>query len=142
MRYYVPISANRINKHVLKKLHCEITRHSIILSVEGLFRLHKGILYKYKAISKQCGEIENYVAGLNVKYDDFYWKRADSSYRIPYIHHSIEETTYRYALTKKASTVFVVKETANTRDFYFESREGADNGFVKEDILSFLSLLK
>ena len=62
--------------------------------------------------------------------------------QIPLNHHFIALSKKMYRLNEKSRTMFIIEYSNNKiKDFYFESEEQSDNHSLREDLISFLSLL-
>ena len=69
---------------------------------------------------------------------DFYEKRVEKIFQIPFEHTVIELDVTKYFIGPK--TCFVIEKRGDKlQDFYFESKEAYDSFSLKEDIASFLS---
>jgi len=143
MRYYIPVDLRKVNIRALSNLARTTDSGTLLLGENGLYRSQKGGLYQFKIFSGKTTLINNYLGDLDLICDDVRWKKVTSSYQIPFLHHTVKVETHHYRLAPKSNTALVIEEAnGKISDLYFESREGHDNHFVKEDIRSFLSLLK
>ena len=116
----------------------------ILLAEDGLYKYIDDALYKYKIISPNNSEIQPFVLeDVAIFPVDFRVQKKERTAQIPFNHCVMDLYKKRYKLNEKASTIFTVEyDDKAMRDYYFESEEACDNHSLREDILSFLSLLK
>ena len=104
-----------------------------------IIKEYKNDLYRYKLIDndRDC-MIENYIDSLTLAVTDFYEKKIERVFQIPYQNTIIELTIKKYFIGPK--TCFVKEyRGGEVTDFYFESKEEYDSFSLKEDLASFLS---
>ena len=141
MRYLIniPKKTFKINNiHEFKKLEID---EKWILSDDGIYKYSDNKLFKYKC------RLESNINGDNIK-DTIIetsecWENYSEEDIIPINHEVLQVKKIIYKLNEKSLTSLIFEYTNNNiHDFYFESNESIDNYSVKEDINSFLSLLK
>ena len=70
-------------------------------------------------------------------------KRGETVFQIPFNHEKIYKEIDIYSITPKSNLKFnVVKIKDEIVDFYFTTNEDLEHVFIKEDLFTFVSLLK
>ena len=114
---------------------------SLIYSEEGIFKIAKDKIYKMKVVDVP---VKKYVMDNIVLYcDDSTIVVDDEWFQIPYSHYKndIVEETYKLNSDSSMQMIFVKKD-GFVQDIYFETKCDINTIGVKDDIISFLSLLK
>ena len=138
MRYYI-LELKNIREDKLKKYNSITNKTKKIISGDVIIKEYKNDLYRYKLIDndRDC-MIENYIDSLTLAVTDFYEKKIERVFQIPYQNTIIELTIKKYFIGPK--TCFVKEyRGGEVADFYFESKEEYDSFSLKEDLASFLS---
>ena len=138
MRYYV-LELKNVHEDKLKKYNSITNKTKKIISGDVIIKQYKNDLYRYKLIDndRDC-MIENYIDSLTLAVTDFYEKKIERVFQIPYENTIIELTVKKYFIGPK--TCFVTEYRGGVVvDFYFESKEEYDSFSLKEDLASFLS---
>lgn len=141
MRYYTDIDNTKSFKIKLKPYLIQIIKEKQILTQEGIYKYLKNQLFKFKLVlcNKNCEPPVKKV----IQSSNFQWVKYDNVYNIPVLHTIIDIDIEKYKLNPKSSTTFIIeKMDGMINDYYFESNEQLDNHSFKEDINSFLSLVK
>ena len=138
MKIYIE-DTSKINLNEIENFKIENIKFNYIFSNEGIFKYTKNELYQMNIVD---GDIKRY------KYNNIWLisdtsqiKIKDKSYQIP-IKHKIENILADYyELRPKALVKLVIEREENIiKHVYFLIN--ADNQNIKEDIDTFLSLLK
>ena len=138
MKYYIKeLDEFNIKKLILEK---ENTIYKI-LTGDCLIKEHNGKLYKYEIHDNNADiRVDNFIKNYTLLGTDFYEKKLDQIFHIPFDHHLLNIKQYVYSL--KGGTKFMVEyQDGKMIDFYFKSSEHCTNFSLKEDIYSFLSIL-
>lgn len=140
MRYYININNLSHTKHSIYEKKKNETDENWILTNEGLYKYVKNNLFKYK--------LDLTIEDTPEKYGDIMvrnmsWKKYSEEWNIPLSHDIVKIKKVKYKVHEKSSTAFIIEYMENEiHDYYFESVENIDNYSLKEDINSFLSMLK
>jgi hypothetical protein len=134
MRYYInnlyTPDTQKLNEYLKKK-----KKEQIILASDGLYKYVDGDLFKFKLNStKDDIIIDGDIIGTHVS-----WKKYDRSFKIPFIFKKIEMDIYDFNIEKDV-TLRIEKINNKISDHYFLSSYLHDNFFLKDGIISFLSL--
>lgn len=141
-----PLKSLNIASHKtkLKKLKHTVNNNVLMLTDYGLYKFNHQNLTVYKLNLESENElVVNYVDN-----HDFYvvknkWNKHNITYQMPVEHHIVKPTIHSYFLYPKSNLKFVIEEVDGAiSDYYFITNEPYDNLSVKEDIRSFLQLLK
>ena len=139
MRYYLRDANIKIIKHKLIPYRKEIKKEKWILSNEGFYKYFKGDLWKFKIKFNDNPIIKNDI----LISSNFHWNKNNKSYNIPILHEIVDVEIIKYKLHPKSSTVFIIEQLNDKiNDYYFISNKNIDDYSLKEDINSFLLILK
>lgn len=137
MRYYVENfylkNLNIINEYLKQQ-----SKEQIILSNDGLYKYIDSQLYKFK-IRNNKDDIIIKNNKNNIISTDVFWKKNDASYKIPFIFKKIEMHVYEFNIIPDV-TFRVEKINNKIYDYYFLSKYSHMDFFLKDGIISFLSL--
>ena len=140
MRYYINIDNLSQTKHFLYEKKKKEVDENWILTNEGLYKYVKNNLFKYKLDLTIEDTPEKYG---DIMVRNMHWKKYSEEWNIPLSHDIVKIKKVEYKLHEKSLTSFIIEYLENKiHDYYFESRENIDNYSLKEDINSFLSMLK
>ena len=132
MKYYIVELKNITNR--IGKLHLdnESTIYKI-LTDHCLIKDRGGKLYKYIIQDNNADiKIKNFIKDYTLLGTDFFEKRIDQIYHIPFDHHLLKIKKYIYSMSGR--TKFVVeKQNDKIIDFYFVSKDKYTNFSLKED---------
>ena len=137
MRYYVDnFTINNLNN--IQDFFKKHSKNNFILSTDGLYKYENNFLYKFKLKSRKNDIIipnDKY----NINATDISWDKYDISYTIPFIFNKIDIDIYDFSMNN--DVIFKVEKYNNKIiDYYFVSKYSHDNFFLKDGIISFLSL--
>jgi len=146
MRYY-PVGTLYPDQAIqrLRKFHCVSKEETCILTLNGLFKYVKDdlVVFKYNLNNTKSLCLEDYVQGISVIVTPHKWRRIEVRYHLPYVHQKIVMKTYTFSLNQKSKLKFIIEKLENgSIDYYFTSPEEHSSHSLKEDIGSFLALLK
>ncbi len=136
MRYYVDnLIINNIK--YISEYQTKYSKGNILLGHDGLYKYINDELYKFKV----RGNNENIIKldSFNIISTDTSWKKYDISYKIPFIFKNLIQETYDFNIEKDI-TLRIEKINDNISDYYFISKYDLDDFFLKEGIISFLSV--
>ena len=142
MKIYIkdlPINHNQ--QKALLPYYINKKHSSMIYSEEGIFKIEKDKLYKMKIndIPIRTYNIDNIVLYM----DDSKINIDEEWYQIPYNHYNDDIIEEIYKL-KPTSTLqmSIIKKNSFIQDIYFVTKYDINTIGLKDDIFSFLSLLK
>ena len=137
MRYYV-LELKNIREDALKKYNSTINKTKKIITKDSIIKEYKNELYRYKLIDKHKDKIiKYYINDWTLAATDFYEKRIEKIFHIPFENTLIELDIKKYFIGPKTNFV-IEKKDGRLQDFYFESKDDADSFSLREDIGSFL----
>ena len=137
MRYYV-LELKNIREDTLKKYNSTINKTKKIITNDSIIKEYKNELYRYKLIDNHKDKIiKNYINDWTLAATDFYEKRIEKIFHIPFENTLIELDIKKYFIGPKTNFV-IEKKDGRLQDFYFESKDDADSFSLREDIGSFL----
>jgi hypothetical protein len=137
MRYYVENFYLK-NLNIINEYLKEQSKEQIILSNDGLYKYIDRQLYKFK-IRNNKDDIIIKNNKNNIISTDVSWKKYDISYKIPFIFKKIEVLVYDFNIMPDV-TFRVEKINNKISDYYFLSKYSYMDFFLKDGIISFLSL--
>jgi len=142
MRYYPELKNPQLSNlipHLWKE-----EKEKILLAEDGLYKYIKETLYKFKIIPLSTINISPFsIQNIQFFPMGFNFQKKEEVIQIPKKHYFMELNKKIYKLNEKSTTVFIIEyNNKKIKDFYFESSEEADNHSLREDLSSFLSLLK
>ena len=141
MKYYIDGLLN-ININELVDYLKEQYEEKIILANDGYYKYIKNELYKYKIANFNIND--NIIVQLNKKIKiigtNYYWKKCDKVYKIPFSHKCINKKIYKFKITNNI-TLIIEKIENKINDLYFISNISHDDYFFKQQVISFLSIL-
>lgn len=141
MKYYIDGLLN-ININELVDYLKEQYEEKIILANDGYYKYIKNELYKYKITNFNIND--NIIVQLNKKIKiigtNYYWKKCDKVYKIPFSHKCINKKIYKFTITNNI-TLIIEKIENKINDLYFISNISHDDYFFKQQVISFLSIL-
>tara|TARA_B110000211_G_scaffold234392_1_gene303841 strand:+ start:2108 stop:2533 length:426 start_codon:yes stop_codon:yes gene_type:complete len=134
MRYYInnlyTPDTQKLNEYLKKQ-----KKENIILATDGLYKYVDGDLFKFKLNSTE----DDIVIDGDIIGTDVSWKKYDRSFQIPFIFKKIEIDISDFNIEKDV-TLRIEKINNKISDYYFLSNYAHDNFFLKDGIVSFLSL--
>ena len=136
MRYYI-LELKKF-KH-LEKYESVSTEKKKAVKGNSIIKEYKNELYRYKLIDNhKDATIKNYIGNFTLVTTDFFEKRIEKVFQIPFDSTVIEYIEEKYFIGP--STLFIIeKKNRSILDYYFQSKEEPDSFSLKEDISSFLS---
>jgi hypothetical protein len=124
---------------ILKK-YLNSTQEQRILTHEGLYKYIGDELHKLKL---RIPTDESTIEDPLIRSSDIKWTQFNINYNIPVDHKIINMKISTCKLHPQSTTTFIIEEYNNAvNDFYFESDKALDNYSLREDINSFLLILK
>ena len=122
--------------------HCyKTSSEKWILSSQGILKCHKGKLLKAKIVDALVKK--NQLDKFHLLCDASETTTSDVAYQVP-THHVVQNVIKKYHRLRPRALVELVIEIDKdaVRDFYFTTNEDPNSHSVREDILTFLSVLK
>ena len=139
--YYIrEFSSNDIWKVVDKYPHT-IKEKKIIVSKDGMYKIHNDNMYRYKLISTNCDSVSEFVGKYTLLVNQFVWKK-EIIYKIPFLQQGIQYITFDEYIIHPKIKFIIEKMNNKIIDFYFKSNLSYHTHIMKEELTSFLSLLK
>jgi hypothetical protein len=137
------------NIEAIKKYEIKNIKYIIFYSNDGIFELNNKNLYKlYQNDVKITSDNISYNSYNNKEYELLYdnsFYNKEKIYSVPslYREKKIKKTYYKI---EKSFSTFILEQDNNIIDFYFElddkSKDKVSNNIIKNEISSFLSILK
>ena len=142
MRIYVD---NMIPSHVsicnLDKFFSSQNKQKKIYSEKGIYKIVGDKTMKITIVDKPIEKCVLDTTSFTI--DNSYEKLDEEYYQIPFTHYVENKTVNMYELRKKAELKLIVEiESGEIKDIYFTTRGNLQTIGIKDDIFSFLSLLK
>lgn len=127
--------------------HLESEEYStFIYGNTGVYWINKDKFIKVQVVDKPVTKIEKYIDNITLYIDDSYVKKEkDNSLCLPIDHvkKTIKKQTYSLSNFSLVKLVFEIDvDVGKIKDFYFITNENYTNEFIKDDIRTFLSLIK
>ena len=134
MRYYInnlyTPDTQKLNEYFKKQ-----KKEHIILATDGLYKYVDEDLFKFKLNNTE----DDIIIDGDIIGTDIYWKKYNRTFQIPFIFKKIEMDISDYNIEKDV-TLRIEKINNKISDYYFLSSYSHDNFFLKDGIISFLSL--
>ena len=137
-QYYIK-ELTDINPQRLANKYPHITREeSIIFSNDGMYKIYKNKIYKYKLTSANSQSIPQFINNYTLLINKNHWKR-EITYNIPFVNEGIQHIIFiEYTIHPKLKFI-IEKMGPKIIDFYFQSNE--NHNIIKNEMASFLSIL-
>lgn len=133
---YKHIKTNKIKSYLMT---CE--EKEIIYSTSGIYKLYDNKIFNIQIVDKPSKKIS--VNGVDFILDDSIVQDSEEYYQIPAVHEYEKRTVMKYHLRVKSPLKLVLEIMDNDIvDMYFETKEKMHTIGIKDDIFTFLSLLK
>jgi len=142
MKLYIDsVKNNLINKQLLKEYIHNSIKKKIIISEQGILEINKDKMNLLKTIDVPREIIS--IGSFSCLIDKSEFVKDDEWYQIPKDHILEENEIHTYQLRQNALVQFIIIEDDNViKDFYFNIKDNFEVLGIKDDILTFLSLLK
>ena len=137
MRFYVE-NFNLNNIHPIREYQKKTKEEIVLLSYDGMYKYDSNNdLFKYKARGNKNNVL------ITDKYKiietNTFWKKYDLSLKIPFIFKKINMKIFDFYIDK--DIIFRIEKVNNQiSDYYFLSDYSINDFFLKDGIISFLSL--
>jgi hypothetical protein len=135
------------NIELIKKYEIKIMKYIIFYSNDGIFELNNKNLYKlYQNNVKITSDNISYNdKAYELLYDNSFYNK-EKIYSIPKLYREKKIKKTYFKIEKSFTTFILEQEDNNIIDFYFElddkSKDKISNNIIKNEISSFLSILK
>ena len=113
----------------------------IIVSNDGLYKIYNNNIYKYKLVTTNSEIVSEFIGKYTLLVNQIIWKK-EITYKIPFIQQGIQNITFvEYNIHPKIK--FIIEKMDNEIiDFYFQSNISYQDHIIKNELTTFLSLLK
>lgn len=134
-----------INLALLEKYYIKTFNTQYIYSNTGIYILVSDKFYK---VNVHDSKIENIIIDdngdeIHAILERTYMEKNRQLSQLPFNHVNVKETVNKYQLHEKSLvSLNILKYNDLLHDIYFETNEEITNHSVKEDIITFLSVLK
>lgn len=112
----------------------------------GVYWINKNKFIKVQVVDKPVFRVENYINDTPLLIDDSYVKKErEETICLPINHvkKTIKKQIYSLSKFSLIKLVFEIDvDVGRIKDFYFITNESYTNEFIKDDISTFLSLIK
>jgi|UniRef100_A0A6C0BZE2 hypothetical protein len=137
MRFYVD-NFNLNTIHPIREYQKKTKEETILLSYDGLYKYDSNNdLYKYKARGNKSTSFN--ADKYKIIETNTFWKKYDISLKIPFVFKKMNIKIFDFYIDK--DIIFrVEKINKQISDYYFISDYSIDDYFLKDGIISFLSL--
>ncbi len=135
------------NIELIKKYEIKNVKYIIFYSNDGIFELNNKNLYKLyqKDVKIRSDNISYNNKDYELLYDNSFYNK-EKIYSAPNLYRERKIIKTHYKIEKSFSSFIVEYEDKNIIDFYFEvddkNKEKISNNILKNEISSFLSILK
>lgn len=135
------------NIELMKKYEIKNMKYIIFYSNDGIFELNNKNLYKlYQNDVKITSDNISYNnKEYELLYDNSFYNK-EKIYSVPKLYREKKIKKTYYKIEKSFSTLIIEYQDNNIIDFYFElddkSKDKVSNNIIKNEISSFLSILK
>jgi len=135
------------NIEAIKKYEIKNIKYIIFYSTDGIFELNNKNLYKLyqNDVKITSDDISYNNKDYELLYDNSFYNK-EKIYSIPNLYRERKVIKTHYKIEKSFSSFIIEYEDSNIIDFYFElddkSKEKISNNILKNEISSFLSILK
>lgn len=142
--YFTDIKLDDLNKIINNNYYIEILEYSLIFSLDGVYKVNKNtnVLYKLKFLDSDV--IHNIINEWNILIDDSICEYEEELSQIPYNSYTKKFIQFTYSIRKNALVKFVIlKDNTNKiLDFYFLYNGDIEDFSFREEVLTFLSIIK
>ena len=135
------------NIELIKKYEIKNVKYIIFYSIDGIFELNNKNLYKLyqNDVKIRSDNISYNNKDYELLYDNSFYNK-EKIYSVPNLYREKKIIKTHYEIEKSFSSFIVEYEDKNIIDFYFEvddkNKEKISNNILKNEISSFLSILK
>jgi hypothetical protein len=144
--YFTDIKSENLDK--LNKLnnnyYIEISEYLLIFSLDGIYKVNKNsnVFYKLKILDDIV--IHNTIDEWNILIDNSITEYEEELSQIPYNSYTKKFIQITYSIRKNALVKFVILKDNNNKisDFYFLFNGDIGDFLFREEILTFLSIIK
>lgn len=132
---------NKINEDNIKQYLTKTTEKNVFYSNEGIFKITNNKLYKIQV--KDVKIKNHYINNIKCYIDNSEHKLGEEYYQIPYTHVRETITEEIYKLKENSDIKLILEKLKGfINNIYFETKLNINTIGIKEEILSFLSVLK
>jgi len=150
-KYYIPeLNFNEIKKKnnlcndLKNKYHMTSSNINILLTINGFYKFENNKLIKYKIINKNTTIKENFIDNFTLIGSNYYHKKIEEVYYIPYEHAYIKINQLKFSVGEKGQHFLIIEKIHNKiNDIYFLSTKKINEKdiFFLNDISSFIKTL-
>ena len=141
--YFTDIKSEHLDKLINNNYYIEILEYSLIFSLDGIYKVNKNsnIFYKLKILDAIV--IHNTIDEWNILIDNSTTEYEEELSQIPYNSYTKKFIQITYSIKKNALVKFVIlKNNKKISDFYFLYNGDIGDFLFREEILTFLSIIK
>ena len=141
--YFTDIKLENLNKIINNNYYIEIVEYSLIFSLDGIYKVNKSsdIFYKLKFLDSDV--IHNTIDECNILIDNSTTEYEEELSQIPYNSYTKKFIQITYSIKKNGLVKFVILKNNNKiSDFYFLYNGDIRDFLFREEILTFLSIIK
>ena len=142
--YFIDIKLENLNKIINNNYYIEIVEYSLIFSLDGIYKVNKSsdIFYKLKFLDSDV--IHNIIYEWNILIDNSSCEYEEELSQIPYNSYTKKFIQFTYSIRKNALVKFVILKDNNNKilDFYFLYNGDIEDFSFREEVLTFLSIIK
>lgn len=142
--YFTDIKSENLDKLNNNNYYIEISDYSLIFSLDGIYKVNKNsnVFYKLKILDDVI--IHNTIDEWNILIDNSTTEYEEELSQIPYNSYTKKFIQITYSIRKNALVKFVILKDNNNKisDFYFLFNGDIGDFLFREEILTFLSIIK
>ena len=142
--YFTDIKSEHLDKLNNNNYYIEISEYSLIFSLDGIYKVNKNsnVFYKLKILDDIV--IHNTIDEWNILIDNSITEYEEELSQIPYNSYTKKFIQITYSIRKNALVKFVILKDNNNKisDFYFLYNGHIGDFLFREEILTFLSIIK
>jgi hypothetical protein len=142
--YFTDIKSQHLDKLNNNNYYIEISEYSLIFSLDGIYKVNKNsnVFYKLKILDDIV--IHNTIDEWNILIDNSITEYEEELSQIPYNSYTKKFIQITYSIRKNALVKFVILKDNNNKisDFYFLFNGDVGDFLFREEILTFLSIIK
>jgi hypothetical protein len=142
--YFTDIKSHHLDKLNNNNYYIEISEYSLIFSLDGIYKVNKNsnVFYKLKILDDIV--IHNTIDEWNILIDNSITEYEEELSQIPYNSYTKKFIQITYSIRKNALVKFVILKDNNNKisDFYFLFNGDVGDFLFREEILTFLSIIK
>ena len=149
-KYFIPeIDLKVIKNHpeifdkLKKDYNMVIEDEQIIITIDGFYKIQDNKLIKYKIINRDSSITENFIKNMTLIGTNYYHKKIEEVYNIPYEHSFIWRQIIKFSVGKGNNYLVLERINNKINNLYFLSKKkiNEDDRFFLKDVSSFVETL-